>query len=51
MERVNGRRSRTVLTAANESAIIAAVGREPYSLRSMAQKTEIVPTDCPRSTL
>jgi hypothetical protein len=29
MELVNARRSRTVLTAANEGAIIAAVKREP----------------------
>jgi len=34
MELVNAHNSRTVLTAANEGAIIATVEIEPYSLRN-----------------
>ena len=37
MELVNARRSPTVLTAANEGDVIAAVGRLPLSLRYLAQ--------------
>ena len=37
MELVNARRSRTVLTAANEGDIIAAVEGVPYSFHNMAQ--------------
>jgi len=37
MELVNARRSRTVLTAANEGDIIAAVGRVPLSSLYLTQ--------------
>ena len=38
MEMVNGRRSRTVLTAANEGDIFAAVGQVPHSSRDLTQE-------------
>jgi len=38
MELVNGRRSRAVLTAANEGDIIAAVERVPLNSRGLTQE-------------
>ena len=50
MEQVNARRSRAVLTAANEGAIIAAAERDTYRLRNDA-RTRVVLTEDPRSAL
>ena len=42
MELVNARRSRTVLTAANEGDIIAAVGRVPLRSRYLMSQSRIL---------
>jgi hypothetical protein len=41
MELVNARRSRTVLTAASEGDIIAAVGRVPLCSRGLKHELEL----------